>query len=106
MPVPLVVSQAHVGAGAARNRGVAAARGPIVLFTDADCAPDATWVRSLCAALDSAQVVGARGIYRTEQRELVARFVQFEYEDKYRPLSPGKPSTLSTPIPPPTGASP
>ncbi len=30
------------------------------------------------------EVVGAKGIYRTHQKGLVARFVQIEYEDKYR----------------------
>jgi cellulose synthase/poly-beta-1,6-N-acetylglucosamine synthase-like glycosyltransferase len=29
-------------------------------------------------------VVGAKGVYRTHQKSLAARFVQIEYEDKYR----------------------
>ena len=29
-------------------------------------------------------VVGTKGVYRTRQKSLVARFVQIEYEDKYR----------------------
>ena len=28
-------------------------------------------------------VVGVKGIYKTGQREIAARFVQLEYEDKY-----------------------
>jgi len=43
---------------AARNRGVAAASGERLLFTDADCRPAAGWVRRLAAALDSAPVAG------------------------------------------------
>ena len=30
------------------------------------------------------QVVGAKGTYRTRQKSIVARFVQIEYEDRYR----------------------
>lgn len=43
---------------AARNRGVAAARGARLLFTDADCRPAPGWVRQLAAALDATPVAG------------------------------------------------
>lgn len=73
----------HRGPAAARNAGVEAAKGDIVLFTDADCEPAPDWVEKLAAAFQDPEVVGAKGTYRTRQRELVARFVQIEYEDKY-----------------------
>ncbi len=71
------------GAAAARNRGAREARGDLLLFTDADCEPTACWIETLCAALVAPRVVGAKGTYRTRQREWVARFVQLEYEEKY-----------------------
>jgi GT2 family glycosyltransferase len=43
---------------AARNRGVAAARGRRLLFTDADCRPAPGWLEKLSAALDASPVAG------------------------------------------------
>jgi len=85
-PAVVLHSQA-AGAAAARNTGLAAAAGKIVCFTDADCAPEPGWLEALVAPLADKSVAGAKGVYRTSQRSLVARFVQQEYEDKYRRLA-------------------
>ncbi|MEW5717977.1 MAG: sugar transferase [Chloroflexota bacterium] len=86
-PGARVLAMAHRGAAAARNLGARAARGAILVFTDADCAPTENWIEAMCAPLADPNVVGAKGIYRTRQRELVARFVQLEYEEKYARMS-------------------
>lgn len=78
-----VLTQDHQGPAAARNLGVAHARGEVVLFTDADCVPTSDWIESMLAPFGDDQIAGAKGVYRTHQKELVARFVQLEYEDKY-----------------------
>ena len=82
-----VIRQRNQGPAAARNRGVEAAHGELVLFTDADCEPAPDWVEQMTAAFADPDVVGAKGTYRTRQREPMARFVQIEYEDKYDRLA-------------------
>jgi lipopolysaccharide/colanic/teichoic acid biosynthesis glycosyltransferase/GT2 family glycosyltransferase len=84
----LVISQHNAGPAAARNRGAQIARGEILLFTDADCVPASDWVEQMLAPFDDPDVAGAKGVYRTRQRALVARFVQLEYEDRYARMSP------------------
>ena len=74
---------APAGPAAARNRGVAQAAGELILFTDGDCAPAPDWIEQMSAPFTDPEVVGARGVYRTRQTSLVARFVQQEYQDKY-----------------------
>ena len=76
-------TQDHAGPAAARNLGVQHARGAIVLFTDADCEPAQDWLERMTAPFGDEETVGAKGAYLTKQRELVARFVQIEYEDRY-----------------------
>jgi GT2 family glycosyltransferase len=45
-----MVRQANAGPAAARNRGVAEARGPLIAFTDDDCLPEPDWLAALVAA--------------------------------------------------------
>jgi glycosyltransferase involved in cell wall biosynthesis len=78
-----VISQPNAGPAAARNHGAQVARGGILLFTDTDCAPASDWIERLTAPFADPTVVGVKGEYRTHQRELVARFVQQEYQDRY-----------------------
>ena len=86
-----LITQANAGPAAARNRGSLEARGKILLFTDDDCVPMSDWLDAMLVPFKDPDVVGAKGIYRTRQTGLAARFVQIEYEDKYR-LMAGLPS--------------
>ena len=82
-----ILTQARLGPAAARNRGALAANYPLLLFTDADCAPAPDWQIRLSAPFHDPEVVAAKGSYRTRQTEPLARFVQLEYEEKYARLT-------------------
>jgi glycosyltransferase involved in cell wall biosynthesis len=73
----------HRGPAAARNAGIAAASGDIILFTDADCRPAPEWLAQMLRPLDDPGVSGVKGSYRTDQREVVARLAQCEFEERY-----------------------
>jgi cellulose synthase/poly-beta-1,6-N-acetylglucosamine synthase-like glycosyltransferase len=80
-----LLRQAHRGAAAARNRGVAAARGQLLLFTDADCRPRPDWALEMARPLVMpGGPSGSKGLFETDQRSLLARFAQAEYEEKER----------------------
>ena len=55
-PVEFVREDDAVGSYAARNRGIAAAQGAILAFTDADCVPVPGWLRIALAAFEDPAV--------------------------------------------------
>ncbi len=71
------------GAAAARNLGIRAASGDVILFTDADCIPHLHWAQCLLAPLMSHPFIATKGTYVTRQGSATARFVQMEYEQRY-----------------------
>jgi cellulose synthase/poly-beta-1,6-N-acetylglucosamine synthase-like glycosyltransferase len=79
-----LITQANAGPAAARNRGAIESQGTIILFTDDDCVPVPGWLEAMLKPFEDADVVGVKGAYRTQQKSLAARFVQIEYEDRYR----------------------
>jgi len=81
--VAKLLRQPHWGAAAARNAGAQAARGDIIVFLDADCVPASDWLERLAASLSGDAVAGAGGRVSTQQRGLIPRFVQLEYDERY-----------------------
>jgi GT2 family glycosyltransferase len=83
-PCVRLITQVNSGPAAARNRGALEAHGTVILFTDDDCVPMPEWLESMLEAFRDLEVVAVKGVYRTHQKQLAARFVQIEYEDRYR----------------------
>jgi glycosyltransferase involved in cell wall biosynthesis len=79
-----LLTQTNAGPAAARNHGAHEAAGKIILFTDDDCEPAPGWLDAMLKPFADPEVVGVKGAYRTRQKPLIARFVQAEYEDRYR----------------------
>ena len=75
--------QCRQGPAAARNLGIRKALGEIVLFIDDDCIPEPDWLEAMLQPFSDNSVVGVKGIYLSQQNELIAQFVQLEYEEKY-----------------------
>ncbi len=78
--------QDNQGPATARNKGGELARGEILLFTDSDCVPHRDWVKEMVAAFDDPEVMAVKGAYRTEQKGIVARFAQLEFEERFTML--------------------
>lgn len=55
-----LVTEPAKGAAAARNRGVAETTAPRLFFIDADCVPEADWVKTAFAVMDMGDVIGGR----------------------------------------------
>lgn len=78
-----VVRQPPLGPAAARNLGIATASGDPLLFTDADCRPAPDWVAQMCRPFENPEISAVKGTYSTDQREVVARLAQLEFEERY-----------------------
>lgn len=87
-PAVRLITQANAGPAAARNHGARESMGSIILFTDDDCVPIPGWLATMIEPFKDPEIVAVKGAYRTKQTSLVARFVQIEYEDRYRRMAP------------------
>jgi glycosyltransferase involved in cell wall biosynthesis len=79
--------QENQGPATARNLGAAASSGDILLFTDADCVPTANWVEEMVAPFHNREVMAVKGAYISTKREIVARFAQIEFEERFSLLA-------------------
>lgn len=78
--------QPNHGPATARNKGVREAKGEIILFTDADCVPRDNWIEEMAKPFENPEVMAVKGAYKTEQKTLIARFAQVEFEERFNML--------------------
>jgi len=78
---------AHKGPAFARDFGAKMAKGEILLFTDSDCAPEKNWIAEMVAPFSEKSVAGVSGTYRTNQKEIIARFAQYEIEARHEKMA-------------------
>ena len=82
-----LVAIPHGGPSVARNAGAKTACGELIVFTDSDCVPTPEWLQAIVAPFEDNQIIGVKGVYRTDQKGIIARFVQLEYQYKYERLA-------------------
>jgi cellulose synthase/poly-beta-1,6-N-acetylglucosamine synthase-like glycosyltransferase len=78
--------QQNHGPATARNKGVREAKGDIIFFTDADCAPQNNWIEEMAKPFENPKVMAVKGAYKTKQKTLIARFAQVEFEERFNML--------------------
>lgn len=85
-PYPVrYLRQTNRGPAAARNAGARATNAELVCFTDSDCAPRRTWVRTLAAEFADAEVGAAGGSYDIgNPGSLLASFLHEEIVHRHR----------------------
>jgi len=78
-----LISQKNKGPATARNSGAMAAKGEIIIFVDSDCIASKNWLEEMVNPFTDSKVAGVQGAYLTKQKEILAKYVQLEIEERY-----------------------
>lgn len=84
-PVRYIYQKNH-GPATARNNGVKEAKGDIILFTDSDCIATPNWIEEMVRSFKSLDIAAVKGAYLTNQKEVIARLAQVEFEERFEML--------------------
>jgi len=89
-PKTKVIRQDHDGPAVARNKGAKSALGEIIVFTDSDCVADKNWLKEMVRPFDQNEIAGVQGRYKSRQKEIIARLIQLEIEQRYKKMAKDK----------------
>ncbi|PWW81193.1 glycosyl transferase family 2 [Prosthecochloris marina] len=78
-----ILTQKNQGPAVARNNGVAVSDGHIIVFTDSDCELEKNFLEKIKLSFEDKEIAGVQGAYKTKQKSKVARFAQYEIEQRY-----------------------
>jgi glycosyltransferase involved in cell wall biosynthesis len=91
------VHQDNAGPASARNRGAQEASGEILLFTDADCRPEAAWIEKMVAGFSQTDIGVVAGSYDiVNSASPLARFIHGEILFRHRKHMPEFPRAFGS----------
>jgi glycosyltransferase involved in cell wall biosynthesis len=83
------VHQPNAGPASARNRGAREASGELLLFTDADCCPQKTWIEKMVAGFSAEDIGAVGGSYGIANPDSpLARVIHGEIIFRHKKLMP------------------
>ncbi|MDP2973976.1 MAG: glycosyltransferase, partial [Candidatus Diapherotrites archaeon] len=78
-----LISQKRQGPAVARNNGASEADGNVIVFIDSDCVAAQNWLQEMVSPLHSMEIAGVQGRYKSKQKQLIARLIQLEIEQRH-----------------------
>ena len=85
-----LLMQNHAGPAKARNLGAKNAKGEILIFTDSDCIADKNFISEMARPFSNREIAGVQGRYKCKQKELIARLIHLEIEERYEHMQKQK----------------
>ena len=89
-PKVKLLMQNHAGPAKARNLGAKNAKGKILIFTDSDCILDRNFIVEMARPFSNGKISGVQGRYKCRQKELIARLIHLEIEERYEHMQKQK----------------
>jgi len=90
--IKVIRNRKNIGLAASRNKGIRAAKGEIIAFTDDDCRPQPTWISQIYAGYKNDNILGVGGPLTTDDDQSIT----LRYLKHNPPFTPFENSTLKS----------